>query len=451
MVADRRTASLRVRLTATAVVVLGCGLLAGCVVLLVVLQHVLVAAVDSGARQRARDVAELVVEDRLPDPVPVADTSASVQVLDGEGHVLASSVGGDRLVPLVPPSQLPRLRGGEVVRIDAVRLGSTGSLRVVGRASDTLDGRRTVVVAVPSAGSGSVRTVGLAFVLAVPLLLLAVGGMSWRLVGSAMRPVEQLRAGAADITATRTARRLPVPESADELRRLAETLNAMLDRLATSEARTRAFVADAAHELRSPLATLRLHVELGAPDDAVSREDLIDDVDRLARLVDDLLLLARADAGATTGRREDADLSQLAETVVARQAWRVPVRVDATPTHVTADADAVARALGNVLDNAVRHASTAVVLEVTQDGGMAVLRVTDDGPGIPLAQRERVLERFVRLDSARARDAGGSGLGLAIVTEIVRAHGGGIRLDDAAPGLRVTLSLPVSGEAPRPA
>ncbi|MGH3736332.1 MAG: HAMP domain-containing sensor histidine kinase, partial [Micromonosporaceae bacterium] len=264
--------------------------------------------------------------------------------------------------------------------------------------------------------------------------------------------VEALRRGAAEITGSAgpgdAAARLPVPDSDDEVHALAVTLNDMLDRLAASRARQRAFVADAAHELRNPLASLRTQLEVaqrhGA--DAETVTDLLADTERLGRLVDDLLLLARADEGAADPGQDPVDLTELLATTVERLAEpRVPVVVaPGDPVVVRGDARLLDRVLSNLVDNAVRHATSQVTLAASLDGDHAVLTVTDDGPGVPEADRERVFDRFTRLDDARARDAGGAGLGLAIVRDLIHLHSGTVHLHPTPPGgTTATIHLPL--------
>jgi signal transduction histidine kinase len=254
-----------------------------------------------------------------------------------------------------------------------------------------------------------------------------------------------LRRGAEEISTAQVGR-LPVPEGDDELHRLAETLNRMLDRLEAARSRQRAFVADAAHELRSPIASLRTQLEVAAHlGEPPALGDLEIEVDRLGRLVSDLLLLARADEGDPGLRRQEpVELAALlAETAAGCAGARVPVTVAPDgPQWTMADRGALRRVLDNLAANAVRHASSSVALAVRRSADRIVVTVTDDGPGIPEADRTRVFDRFTRLDDARTRDDGGAGLGLAIVRELVRLHGGTVTLGDAAPGLRVAVALP---------
>ncbi len=234
----------------------------------------------------------------------------------------------------------------------------------------------------------------------------------------------------------------------------------MLARLEAARARQRAFLANAAHELRSPLTNMRTELEVAGrlgerTDWPVVARDLLADTERLSRLVDDLLLLARLDeaghagavapARAVRGRRATGpvELTELVRAVAARFP-SPPVRVlpASGPQWTVGDPDELHRVVTNLIDNAVRHCRSTVVIEVTAVAAAHLVTVTDDGPGIPAADRERVFDRFTRLDDARDRDAGGAGLGLAIVRELVRLHDGTVRLSDAGPGLRVTVCLP---------
>jgi signal transduction histidine kinase len=441
--------SLRARLTVVATVLVAAALLAGTVLLLVALQRSLIAALDETARQRARDVVALVDSGQLPDPIPVAAGTPLVQVVDADDRVVAASAGGDRLVPILLPDDVAAVRDGGVRTIGGSRLGLSGELRVVGEPAGA-DEPQTVLVAMSlSEVEGSLQVVRTAMIVGAPLLVAGFAVVCWLLVGSALRPVSALQRGAEDITTTRQAGRLPVPAADDEVRRLALTLNDMLERLERSSALQRSFVADAAHELRSPLTAIRAQLEVARAhprqaDWSQVSTDALADVERLSRLVDDLLVLARAEDGGVRAPVEAVDLARVADDIVARTVADVSLHRSGTDEVVVqADADAVERVVANLVDNAVRHAATVVTIDVRDGtGGGVVVSVADDGPGIPAEQREHVFERFTRLDDARSRDAGGAGLGLAIVRELVRSQGGDVSLEDNAPGLRAIVQLP---------
>ncbi|MET7865197.1 sensor histidine kinase [Micromonospora taraxaci] len=437
------------------------GLALGGVVLLGALGFVLQRTVDTEAFRTADAVALLAAEDALPDPLPVAGGQVRVQVVDAQGRIRAASIDADRLVPMVRPERLDHDRR-QRLEVPAERVGLAGPVRVVavpvGTAADPL----TVLVARSMADvRHSTHVVRTILLVAFPLLVAVLAAVAWRVVGATLRPVEALRRGAEEITGRAGAGRLPVPASADEIHRLAVTLNGMLDRLESARIRQRAFVSDAAHELRSPLTNIRTELEVAErladrTDWTAVTANLLADTDRLSRLVDDLLLLARLDEAPPSRGVGPVELGALLAEVAARYP-SPPVRVESPPGPLwtTGNADELRRVLANLVDNAVRHADSAVVLatEATSTVGPAVgpgvgayhlVTVTDDGPGIPVADRERVFDRFTRLDDGRARDDGGAGLGLAIVRELVRRAGGSIALTDGPEqrGLRVRLLLP---------
>jgi signal transduction histidine kinase len=312
----------------------------------------------------------------------------------------------------------------------------------------SVKGRDLVVYAAQplAAVHGAVETVFHLVLLGIPLLVLITGGVTYLAAGRALRPVEAIRARVA-ATHGDLSVRVPVPPAHDEVGRLAETMNAMLGRLQAAQAVQRRFVADASHELRSPLATIATGLELLAKDSTspATVAALRGETERLGRLVDALLLLARADESGLRPRREDVDLDEVVEAERARPGGRIVPRIDTVPVRVVGDRGQLARVVRNLVDNACRHARSTVVLTVGRDARQAVLEVADDGPGVPPPQRARVFERFVRLDDARARADGGAGLGLAIVAEVVAAHGGTVEVVDGPLGgalFQVRLPLP---------
>ncbi|WP_460917109.1 sensor histidine kinase [Plantactinospora veratri] len=454
------TLSLRARLTIISAAGLAVGLAVGGLVLLGALGYALQRTVDTEALKTAEAVALLAGQNALPDPLPVAGGQVRVQVVDGQGRIRAASIDADRLVPMLYPDELRRFQAGERDRfyLPGRRLGLDGPIRVVAVPAGPAADPQTVLVAKSTADvRHSVTVVRTILLVSFPLLLVALAAVAWRVIGATLRPVETLRAGAEEITGGARPGRLPLPASHDEIHRLAVTLNGMLGRLESARARQRAFVADAAHELRSPLANLRTQLEVAqrlgpATEWPTVADDLLADTQRLSRLVDDLLLLARFDdAGGRPPRAaEPVELAELLAEVAERYpAPTLRVVAPSVPLWVLAEPDALTRILGNLLDNAVRHTTSAVVLEAGPGGpAYHLVTVTDDGPGIPAADRDRVFDRFTRLDDARARDAGGAGLGLAIVRELVRRQGGTVTLGDAGPGLRVEVRLPAERPVP---
>jgi signal transduction histidine kinase len=457
-----RRRGLRVRLMLIAVCGLAVGLILGSLVLVAALRYGLERSVDAEVLATADSVVQMVVQDDLPDVVPVAGAQ-QVQVLDAQGRVLFASAEGDRLTPMLRRDELAAARRGERFYVNGNRLGQSGELRVVAVVTPSPQGERTVLVAKSVADMArSLHVLRVVLWLAFPPLVIGLAALAWRGLGAALRPVEALRLGAEEIASGRAGRagddgaradRLPVPASGDEIHRLAVTLNDMLGRLAAGRARQREFVADAAHELRSPLANMRTQLEVGRElgdktDWPAVADDLLVDTERLSRLVDDLLLLARMSDSAQRARSggEPVELGDLI-CQVARRYPAPPVSVvrPAEPMWTIGEPDALHRVTANLVDNAVRHARSKVVLAVDRDGAYHRVTVTDDGPGIPAADRERVFSRFIRLDDARDRDAGGAGLGLAIVRELVRRHGGEVRLVEPrpGPGLRAEVRFPV--------
>ena len=423
--------SLRARLMAVGVTGVALALALGSVVLYAVLTVTANGAVDEGALASARAVAAMVDNNSVPDPLPVSGSQV-MQLVDGSGAVVRASVSADRLTPLLRSAELTKALAGERISVPGARAGLAGTLRVIAVRAGTASTRSSIIVAVPvNEIEQSQRVLRNTLLVTYPPLVLIMALIAWRVIGSTLRPVEVLRSGAARISGSDQDERLVVPESADEIRALAVTLNDMLDRLAAARRRQRAFVADSAHELRSPLTSMRTQLEvaqhLGEAGELTA--DLLADVTRLSGLVEDLLLLARAGSDTRPpSKRESLDVRALLAATSARYAdARVRVSVaDGPTTYASANAEELARVLSNLVDNAVRHARTNVVLAVGAEGAHAVLTVVDDGPGIPAGERERVFERFARLDDARYRDAGGTGLGLAIGRGLLRRPAGSL-------------------------
>ncbi|WP_285666171.1 sensor histidine kinase [Actinorhabdospora filicis] len=329
------------------------------------------------------------------------------------------------------------------VRFDTVKIDGKPH-RFAAITAQAPDGTCFVVYAGVSTAVGE-EAVGKAaryMLLALAPVLLVIAGVTWLVTRRALRPVAAIRAELAAITAGDLSRRVPEPGSRDEIGDLARTTNATLAQLDAAVSQQRRFIADASHELRSPIATIRARLEVGAEHPGLLRPaELLDDVVRLQRLATDLLLLARLDAGERPPSRA-VDLAGLLREAAARPA-PYPVRLE-VPEELTVPGvrSRLERVLTNLLDNAQHHTSTAVWVTARVSGGHAVIEVADDGPGVPVAERERVFGRFVRLDEARSRDEGGAGLGLAIVADLVAAHGGTVEVADRPGGgalLRVTL------------
>jgi signal transduction histidine kinase len=285
------------------------------------------------------------------------------------------------------------------------------------------------------------------------VLLVVVALLTWLVVGRALRPVDTIRREVDAIGPAELDRRVAEPPTDDEVGRLARTMNRMLARLDGAARAQRRFVSDASHELRSPLASIRQHAEVARahPDrlgDGELAEVVLAEGARLQDLVEQLLLLTRLDEGGFALARGPVDVDDLVLADARRLRDAGAVAVDTagvTAARLDGDERMLARLTRNLSDNAARHATSRIALGLLVDGDRVELTVDDDGSGIPESDRERVFERFVRLDEGRARDAGGSGLGLAIVAEIARAHGGSVRVTESPlGGARFVVELPTA-------
>ncbi|MCX6402252.1 MAG: ATP-binding protein [Propionibacteriales bacterium] len=434
-----RRASVRLRTTAAAVLVVAIMLVVGGFVLVALVRESLLDGVEATAEQRASEIVDQIATTGLPESgvaeEPEDDEDGDEdddlepeelvwQVLDADGAVERSSQ------PLA--SALPK---GDHDTIDLPG-GEDRYLVVTEEAGD-----RDVVVAVSLEDlEESTAALVTPLVFGLPVLLLLLGATTWVVVTRALAPVERIRREVEQITGDRLDRRVPEPPAQDEIHRLAHTMNQMLGRLEVSRTKQQQFVADASHELRSPLASIRQTAEVasahpGALPEGELAVAVLEEGARMQRLVEQLLMLTRADEGAPR-RSHDVDLDDLA-LAEARRVRRSGLTVDTSgvaPGRVRGDEVALAQVVRNLVDNAARHADAALAIAVRDVAGGVELVVDDDGPGIPEADRGRVFERFVRLDEARARDAGGSGLGLAIVREIVASHGGTVEVSTSPLG-----------------
>jgi len=446
----RGTRTIRVRVTAAALMAVALALAVGAVALVTVLRAELTREIEAAARVRAQEVAAALETGTRPADLPVGDAEETlVQVVAADGRVLASSrnVAGAGPVARLPPGGSARV----AVPVDDDRF------LAVAAGADTPNGPVTVLVArsvdAVSRSSGIVTAL---LAGGLPVLLLVIGAITWRVVGRTLAPVETIRAEVDAISPAELHRRVPDPPGDDEVGRLARTMNRMLDRLERAQLRQRRLVSDASHELRSPVAALRQHAEvaLAHPERTTTDElarTVLDESLRVQDLVEDLLLLARFDEDSVRLRRRPVDLDDLVFDEARRLRATTALRVDTTAVsagRVVGDVAVLRRVLRNLTDNAARFARGRVGFALSEQDGVTLLAVDDDGPGIPAADRERVLERFVRLDGSRARSGGGSGLGLAIVTELVTAHGGTVTVR-AGPdgGARVEIRLPADGTA----
>ncbi|MFE9650044.1 sensor histidine kinase [Streptomyces sp. NPDC006365] len=473
--------SVRARATLAATLVVAVALVAAGAAVLLSLRSNLIDQTDAQADGAARQVASELAADIPYAKVetPDADDDRPVQIVEKGGRLVAVSEDLEQVTGTGVEAVRPQGGSGtggsgagedgdddqdEDVHDPAVGEISEGVSK--GSGSATVDGRTedyrfvaveattpkgvtyTVYAGAPlHTEESAVDTALTTMLIGLPILLLTVSGVTYLVTRRALRPVEGIRGEMDAITHSEDlSRRVPVPDTHDEVARLARTTNETLAALETSVERQRRFVADASHELRSPIASLRTQLEVGvAHPELLDVEGAVEDTVRLQRLAADLLLLARLDAGE---RPTDArfDLAAFVRDEASqRNGDRIAVTVDAEPVQVAGSRGQLARVLGNLLDNAQRHTRSSVTVTVRREGGQAVLAVADDGKGVPATERERVFERFVRLDEARARDDGGAGLGLAIARDVAVRHGGSLTVHEAPTGgaqfeLRLTTS-----------
>jgi signal transduction histidine kinase len=452
--------SVRARTAAASVLVVGVGVLAAGVAVTALLHRSLVADTDRAALHRAQDVVALLEAGALPPQLPVpADTDNDdllVQVVDPAGRIVSAS---PLMVdaPVMLPGRPPAAGGRRTATIRGLQPDPPDQYRVVALTATGAHPGYTVYTANElDMVAESDATLTRLLVRAGPPFLALVAVVAWLIADRALRRVEAIRTRVAGITAEALDRRVPEPPGDDEITRLARTMNEMLDRLQAAGERQSRFVADASHELKSPLAAVQAELEValahpGRADWEATAVRLLDEDRRMERLVADLLFLAQCDDGDAsllTAPAERVALDAVVVDEVARlgSRWSVPVEVDmAVPQSeagVAGREEHLARVVRNLLENAARHARSRVTVALwAVAGGELELIVGDDGPGIDAADRNRVFDRFTRLDDARSRDDGGSGLGLPIAREIVEAHGGRISIGDG-PGGRLIVRLP---------
>ena len=450
-------ASVRVRTTAAAVVVVAIALMLGAFVLVTLVGSSLRDGLETAAEQRASALADEIESSGLPAQPPRDEEPGDDdrdddgrgdeepedevwQVTDSSNTVVRASQPLGEPLPTKDTDEA-RLPGPDQGYVVVTEDASSGGQEYV----------VSVAVSLEEVDDSTAALIPLLLV-GVPLVLLVVGGTTWMVATRALAPVERIRGEVEQITSDRLDRRVPEPSSRDEIHRLALTMNQMLERLQASRDRQQQFVADASHELRSPLANIRQTAEVarthpGALPEGELADAVLEESARMQRLVEQLLVLTRADEGAVFRTVHDVDLDDLALAEASR-VRRNGLDVDTTGlTHgrVRGDRASLAQVVRNLVDNAARHSDARIAMALRESGDQVELIVEDDGLGIAEDQRERVFERFVRLDEARARDAGGSGLGLAIVKEIVTAHGGTVAVSSAAlGGARFVVRLPAA-------
>jgi signal transduction histidine kinase len=412
----------------------------------------LLSAVDDAAAARLHDItAALRAEpnDAIDGSMLATDQRiVAVQIFSADGRLRFRSAGAPD-TPLVP---IDRIASTPIVGMpDDASLGK--NMRISAQRVDTpAAGQFTVLVGGGSESvESTVETVALLLCAAAPVVIVAVAGATYLLVKRSLGSVDAIRARVAEISSSDLAERVPVPETHDEISALAVTMNAMLARVEAGQVAQRQFVGDASHELRSPLAIIISALDVAAAhpellDHDLATTTLMPEAHRMRALVDDLLMLARADERGLALYRDTVHLEDIisADAARLRRHTRLSVHTDSAPVEVIGDQAALARVVRNLTDNAARYAASRVDLGLHRRADRVVMTVADDGPGIPPAERVRVFDRFVRLDTDRARTGGGSGLGLAIVAEIVAAHQGTVDITDrAGDGTLVVVQLPL--------
>jgi signal transduction histidine kinase len=440
----RRLATIRAITTAVATIVVAIALTLGAAALVAAARWTMVGEVTESAQKQALEVVSQLESGRPPVLEVAGSDEQMVQVMTPAGAVIASSsnVAGEPAVARLAPGQ----SGQVITPLD------NDAFIAVAESAQTSNGERIVLAARALVDVlDTTKAITRLLIIGLPLMLAVVAVTTWFAVGRALAPVEAIRREVDEVSAAQLHRRVPVPRADDEIGRLAATMNRMLERLESARNSQRRFVSDASHELRSPITTIRQHAEVAlAHPDRVAAPELAEVVlaeqQRMQQLVEDLLMLARADEHVPLAR-DAVDLDDLAFEEGHRLRSTTSKRVDTSgvsAARVQGDADALRRMMRNVGENAARHAASRVDIALAERGDEAVLTIDDDGPGIPESERARVLQRFVRLDEARSRDEGGSGLGLSIVDEVVRAHGGSVTIERSPlGGARIRITLPV--------
>ena len=426
-------------------VVAGLALTAAVVVGLVVMYRLQLNSADQTIHGQlgtyATQIEQSAVRGRFPQPLPPSGLgqTAQAQVLAPDGTVLAATRNwADRpalyLYTLPPGSTRPvRTRAGDRMLPDD--LSEYGEHATVG-------GRPVAIITTASTylQSQVEQTFARLLVIGVPVLLVLAGGTVWLVTGRALRPVEQIRGAVTAITSADLSQRVPEPGTDDEIGRLARTMNDMLARLEDAAARQRRFVADASHELRSPLTAIRTGLEVGLahPDRAPWPQiagRAVRQAQRLEQLIAQLLVLAKADAYQLAARRQPVELAALLADLAATPAPGISIELSVPPgTTTTGNPEDLSRMFRNLLDNALRYARRRVLITAATGPDGTIVEIVDDGPGIPASERERVFGRFIRLDASREQASGSAGLGLAIARDIASAHGATIVLTEAADG-----------------
>ncbi len=452
-----RLGGVRFRTTAAATAAVAIFLAIAAVVFVFVQRDQLERSLTDSAVEQAADTATQIAASGVPADLGSGGGDQSlIQVVAADGSVVVASPQIEGEPPVIDSRPAPGTT--DVVQSEDLPIGEGQPFVVVAHGVTSPDGQLVVLVAqsLELVGQSTAVVVNLLAV-GCPIVLVTVALTSFWLTGRALAPVEAIRSQVAEIQGNATlAARVPVPDGDDEIARLAVTMNAMLGRLQKASDAQRRFVGDASHELRSPLASIRAAHEIAArhprsTDWESTGRDVLAELDRIDRLVADLLLLARADERGLPLSVVDVDLDDLvrAETGRLDRSAGVRIVVTAPPARIQGDPHRLARAVRNLVENAVRYAHSTVQVRLVPDAQGVRLEIEDDGPGIPTADRERVFDRFVRLEESRSRTDGGTGLGLAIAREIATGHGGTLRADGGATGALLVMTLPADGDGTR--
>ncbi|MGU3435942.1 ATP-binding protein [Actinomycetes bacterium M1A6_2h] len=446
--------SIRIRSTIISMVVVGLSLGIGGSLLVTSVSVSATRSVDSAAAARLQDITTALANtsvDQL-DPLLLATDRnvVVVQLVDSSGTVVRGSTGAPTIPLNGQDDQGGREGAGRGPR------QPQGHVSVDTATVSSPSGNVTVVLGVGDGNAdATISRVAVLLAILAPVITIIASLATYLLVGRSLRSMERLRRRVSEITAADLSERLPMSPRRDEIAALSETMNDMLGRLEDGQSAQRRFVSDASHELRSPLATIAGALELGRENlDTLDNElldgTLLPEVARVQHIVEDLLLLARADERGVAFETTDVDLDDVArnEGRLLQDLHPHEVVLQLSPTRIKGDTGAVTRIIRNLVDNAARYARSRIDIDAFHDNNTAYLVVGDDGPGIPASERNRVFDRFVRLDENRTRARGGAGLGLAIVAELVAAHRGSVEITDRpGGGARVTVRFPYTPDA----
>jgi heavy metal sensor kinase len=446
---------IRKRSVLSAGVVVTFSLLVGGAFLLLVLQSSLTSAAWSTLSVRTNDAARLLEEEGIEETQSTLAedrrSAEQVQIIDEANRVVGWTNRRLRTDPVStlrpPPGQtakeelpgVPALSGDDEVLVSA-------------RGVEVHRKPYVVLVAAPlEVQTETLRTVGLLLLAAAPLLVALVAVAVWVLVGQSLKTVERIRRQVSEIDGRRLSERVEVPPTGDEIAALASTMNEMLDKLEHSNKSHRAFFSDASHELRSPLSTLVTTAEVASLDKSGKtwldmQQTVISESSRMQSLVEDLLTLAKVDAHQLQLEIQDVDLEDVLDSEIKRLRAVSSLEINSAlqPVRVRGDERRLAQVFRNLLDNATRHAKSTIRIGMERRSGEVVVSVDNDGEIISSEDRNRVFERFARLDASRSTDGGGSGLGLAISREIMSAHGGTVVATECDAWCRFQVTLPTS-------